>query len=772
MSQGAFRGAARSSSTQQADAASGGSKKRASLGIARFFQRPPPAAVAAVGGPVSNQAAASTQAGAGAQGIKHSIAKAITTLGQQLQQRHQQQQAEQEQLLQQLTQQQQDDASPEAEDSEAFGLPPAKRHRSSGSLTGVYADGAAAAAAASDSDALAAASDSDALAAAADADTAADQTLQQPTPFFDKPGSSGCWGLLGGSQPPAINASMSLGCGSGDVLASGDTADAGPSQADPSFLCSSSDGLGSQAPRVKGAAVSALSALFGSTAGCTGSFGSSQGLGDMPWGGSQPLSGDGPQDLGRSWDMQVNSSSGDRGGYFSQPPEFGSNALLGSECELGGSSNGCGSSSGLSFGALGVCGPGAAAVPEGAASVSFGNADGQDDDVAAAGAAGSNASFKHLQQSLRTGLRRQQQQQPAATEPGRSSFFSTQQQLQAPTSRRHSRFKEQLLRGASPENGADVLQQTLDGLDGCPELDLQPGSPDGLWEDQEQQLHLQQLRLQSGVQLQQQQAAAGGMQGDVGASQHARLSMPLLLSDSSDPSSSTTGSNDENTDASGALEHLGITHVRQYAKLAHKVVRTVAKQQQQQHAPLATRTGLLNAQAQPPQRTAAAAMQPEAAPATTSRVRVQVGLSKGRGRKGTAASFAAKLAELRYDASMFVPLDQHEQQRRQREQEEEDGQVEDDLLQAAAAEQPRGMFARQGVTSAAAARKPFKAPWLGHKAAPGSPSLSDVLQASEPKLSCGTPDLGLFGDFACGVGGGNAAKRVGAQKRGTKVGLR
>lgn len=720
-----------------------------------------------MGGPVSNQAAASTQPGAGAQGIKHSIAKAITTLGQQLQQRHQQQQAEQEQVLQQLTQQQQqDDASPEAEHSEAFGLPPAKRHCSRGSLTGVYADGAAAAAA----------SNSDALAAAADADAAADQTLQQPTPFFDEPGSSGCLGLLGGSQSPAINASMSLGCGSGDLLASGNSADAGPSQADPSFLCSSSDGLGSQAPRVKGAAVSALSALFGSSAGGTGGFDSSQGLGDMPWGGSQPWSSAGPQDPGRSWDMQVNGSSGGLGGYFSQPSAFGSSGLPGSECELGGSSDGCGSSSGLSFGAPGPCGPGAAAVPEGAASVSFGNVDGQDDDVAAVGAAGGNASFRHLQQSLRAGLCRQQQKQPAATEPGRSSLFnSTQQQLQASKGRRHSRFKEQLLRGASPENGADLLHQGLDGLGGCPELDLQPGSPDGLWEDQEEQLHLQQLRLQSGVQLQQQQAAAGGMQGDVGASQHARLSTPLLLSDSSDPSSScTTGSNDENTAASGALEHLGITHVRQYAKLAHKVVRTVAKQQQQQqHAPLATRTGLLNTQSQTPHRTAAAATQPGAAPATTSRVRVQVGLSKGRGRKGTgAASFAAKLAELRYDASMFVPLDQHEQQRRQREQEEEEGQEEDDLLQAAAAEQPRGMFARQGVTSAAAARKPFKAPWLGHKAAAGSPSLSDVLQASEPKVSGGTPDLGLFGDFACGVGGGNAAKRVGAQKRGTKVGLR
>jgi hypothetical protein len=772
MSQGTFPGAARSSGTQQAGAASGASKKRAFLGIARFFQKSPPAAAAAAaGGSDGNQAAAApTQAGAGTQGIKHSIAKAITTLGQQLQQRHQQQQAEKEQLLQQLTQQQQQqqqqDASAGAADFEAFGLPPAKRHRSSGSLASANADAAAAAAA----------SDSDALAAAADAGAEADQALHQSTPKCDPPGSSGGWELLGGFQSPAINASMSLGCGSGDVLASGDSADAGPSQADPSFLCSSSDGLGSQAPRAKGAAVSALSALFGPTA---GGFGSSQGLGDMPWGGSQPLSGAGLQEPGGSWDMQFNGSSGGGGGgYFSQPAEFGSSVLLGSDCELGGSSIGCGSSSGLSFGSLGV-GSGAAAVPEGAASVSFGNANGQDEDVAAAGAAGSNASFKHLQQSLRAGLRwqQEQQQQPAATvEPGRSIFFSsTQQQLQAPTSRgrRHSRFKEQLLRGASPDAGADLLQQGLDDLDGCPVPDLQEGSPEGLWEDEQEQLHLQRLRLQSGVR--QQQAAEGGTQGAVGASQHVRLSTPLLLSDSSDPSSCTTTSNDENTDASGALEHLGITHVRQYAKLAHKVVRTVAKQQQQQQqAPLATRTGLLNSQVQPRPHTAAAATQAAAAPATTGRVRVQVGLSKGRGRKGTAGagSFAAKLAELRYDASMFVPLDEHEQQRRQREQEEAEGQQEEeDLLhETAAAEQPRGMFGRQGVASFAAARKPFKAPWLGNKAAAaGSPSLSDVLQVSEPAVSDGTPDLGLFGDFACGVGGG---KRVGAQKRGTKVGLR
>jgi hypothetical protein len=317
-------------------------------------------------------------------------------------------------------------------------------------------------------------------------------------------------------------------------------------------------------------------------------------------------------------------------------------------------------------------------------------------------------------------------------------------------------------------------------------------SPDALWDDQEHGKLLQQLR--SNAQRQEEAAAAAGdaAAGAATTVQRQRLKTPLLLSESSDPSSSTV-SNDENAEGADALDHLGITHVRQYAKLAHKVVKTVAKQQQQ-HVPLAPRMGLLNTQAQ--QRPDSSAQQRQhiaggledaedaaadaaaaAAGPTFNRMHMQLGLSKGglnsskRGAKAQAGagtgSFAAKLAELRYDASMFVPLDQHQQQRQQREQEE--GLAEVDGAMQGTAGQPRvgGMFGR-GATAAAAARKPFKAPWLAAQA--DSPSISNVQQLGQP-AEAGI-DFGAFGDFACGGGGGGATKRVGAKNRGATFGLR
>jgi hypothetical protein len=511
----------------------------------------------------------------------------------------------------------------------------------------------------------------------------------------------------------------------------------------------------------------------------------------------------GLQDAGGHLNIQSNGnvSGGCGEGYFSQPGERGSSGLLGSGSDLGGSLDGCGSSSGLSLGALGgrSVGP---TVLDGTTSVSFGDTDEQDYAAAATDlggfGTGGDAGFQHLQQCLRAGLRKPREQHgSAAADPGRSSFFNPpKQQQQAPmsTARRHSRFRAQLLHGG-PSDAADVLQSSPE--DSAADLQAMPvlqDSPDrSLWDDQEHRQLLQQLQSNAQQQEDAEAAPEDTAAGAATALQRQRLKTPLLLSESSDPSSSTI-SNDENAEDADALDHLGITHVRQYAKLAHKVIKTVAKQQQQ-HVPLGPRTGLLNMQAQqrpdPAQQrqqhiaggledgeVAAYTATAAAAAPTLNVMHMQLALSNEglnsstRGAKAPAGagtgSFAAKLAELRYNASMFVPLDQHQQQRQQREQEEGVEEVDRALQGTAGQHRVGGMFGR-GATAAAAARKPFKAPWLAAQA--NSPSSRDMQQLGQT-AEAGS-GFGAFGGFACGGGGsGGAAKRVDTKKRGAKYGLR
>jgi hypothetical protein len=277
-----------------------------------------------------------------------------------------------------------------------------------------------------------------------------------------------------------------------------------------------------------------------------------------------------------------------------------------------------------------------------------------------------------------------------------------------------------------------------------------------------------------------------------------QLQPALQLSDSSDHSSgSGTTSNDENADGTAALEHLGIGHVRHFAKLAHKAVNTVAKQQQQQQQqPLAPRIGLLNTQPQPvalhqhhQQQQHPGASQgvdglATAAATAGNRARPQLGLSKvglvggrtaakGKVANSSTGSFAAKLAGLRYDASMFVPLDQQQRQQPQ------DQDAITGLALPGNTVRQTGMFGRSD--TAAAARKPFKAPWAAAAAAAeaDSPSLSDLLQSEEPEAAAGNaaPSFGAFGDFACAGAGrvnrvGGTQKAKGRGKRGAVFGLR
>jgi len=765
----AASGGARSGGGRPATAASGGSKKRSSLGIARYFQMP------AAAGPSSQTgrdtaatqphlaAAAPGDAALTPQGgIQQSITQAMSTLGQQLQQRQQQQQEEKQQLLQQLTSQRQHQQQEEqhfdarqqpsraltvdgAAADGAFCLPPAKRHRSSGDVD----PGAAAAVGAADIDGYAA---------------AGAQDLSLPTPSLQP--STAREDLFVGAG--ADDASMSLGLGSSAALAEGSSsgADLGASQEggglldSPSILCSSGgDAMqaGCGARRSRGAAVSALSALF-TGAGFGAALGDSidPGTGHA-WGSSQPLLGsvEAGSDPG-AWELPMNGSTA--GGFMSQAADPDSTGLLGNGSDTGGSLDGCGSSGGLSFGQLGTS---SAALPDGTASVSFDQADGAAFDVDAAGVGGvggcSSSSLKRFKQCLGGDTsqgRQQQQQQETPMELTRSSFFSQQQQPS--TARRHSRFREQLLRST-----ADIL--TTD-------------SPDAAAADAFEMLHDQQQQQQPGeLTLPRNHAAmcdAGAVLSGTQARQQQRLS--VHVSDSSDPSSGSGSiSNDENADTgadAAGLEHLGITHIRKYAKLAHKVVKTVAKQQlqQQQHAPLAPRPGALNTQPQPavqqlkpapgqPDSTATAADGLDgSAVAPAHRMRLQLGLSRGgllSGRKGPKAkgaaagtgSFAAKLAGLRYDASMFVPLEQGG------EEEEEEG-----TLAGAAAEEE---LCVRGSTAAAAARKPFKAPWLP-AAATGCPSSSDDdLQVADATATTadrpgrrdrtGAVGFGAFADFAC-----------------------
>lgn len=788
----AASGGARSGGGRPATAASGGSRKRSSLGIARYFQTPAAAGPSSQTGrdaaatqPHLAAAAPGDNAFAPQGGIQRSIAQAMSTLGQQLQQRQQQQQEEKQQLLQQLTSQRQHQQQEEqqfgaarqqpssvlgldgAAADGAFCLPPAKRHRSSGD---VDPDAAAAAVGAADIDGFAA---------------AGAQDLSLPIPSLQRSTAGEDLSVGAGAD----DASMSLGLGSSAALAEGSSsgAELGASQQgggllldSPSILCSSGgDALQAVcgARRSRGAAVSALSALFtGTTAGFGAALGDSidPGTGHA-WGSSQPLLGSveaGPD----AWELPMNGSTA--GGVTSQAADLDSIGLLGNGSDTGGSLDGCGSSSGLSFGQLGTS---SAALPDGTASVSFDQADGAavDGDAAAVGSVGGcSSSFKRFKQCLRAGTSQGQQlppqQQETPMELTRSSFFSQQQQPR--TARRHSRFREQLLRST-----ADLL--TTD-------------SPDAAAADGFDMLHDDQQQQPEALALPRNHAAmcnAGAVLSGTQARQQQRLS--VHVSDSSEPSSGSGSiSNDENADTAAdaaGLEHLGITHIRKYAKLAHKVVKTVAKQQlqQQQHAPLAPRPGVLNTQPQ------SAAQQLKQAPgqldstataadglggsaaAPAHRMRLQLGLSRGgllSGRKGPKAkgaaagtgSFAAKLAGLRYDASMFVPLEQGAE-----EEEEEEG-----VLAAAAAEEVPEVCVR-GSTAAAAARKPFKAPWLPG-AATGCPSSSDddlrVTDATAaPTDRPGKRDrtaavgFGAFADFACDDdSAGGVTRRGVVQKRG------
>jgi hypothetical protein len=805
------------------------------MGIAKYFQKPLVAAAAGTGagagvcaaagaaadtalGAVGSAAHSAPAAPAG-QSIKQSIAMAMNTLGQQLQQRQQQQQADKEQLLQELTQQRQlqQQQQQQQEDSQAGllddvpALPPAKRHCSTGDL-------AAAAAAAADSADL----------AAGGTDAGQGDTLEQSMPGLPAslPGSSSSLGLSDRFKSPALDASMSLdlssagfpaGCSSGGADAR--TSQPGPHSlcgSDPSFLCGSSDGLGSQPRPGKGAAVSALSALLASTTAAPAAGGLRYGStgADGCWGGSQLQMDAGAGRLGTpdgaSWDLPGSSGGG---GYFSQPAECGgSSGMFGngsSGSDLGCSLDGCGSSSGLSLGVPGgSSGPGGAAVLAGTASMSFGEADGQDGELAATAGIGSNASFRRLQQCLNTGFKqpRQQQQAGAAGDPTKSSFFSQQQPLLPGSTlgntlgstlrskaRRHSRFKEQLLRGADAD--ADAVAAELDSLQDSPDLE----DIAGLQDTQQPARQQPQQHHMPGTRDEQQQHVAGGQDATQRIQAHTQQLQPaLLVSDSSEHSSgSGSTSNDENADGTAALEHLGIGHVRHFAKLAHKAVKTVAKQQQQ-HAPLAPRTGLLNTQPQPaePQqqqqqqqqhlgaRDCAGGLATAAAASAGNRARPQLGLSKsgltgrtaakGKAAGGGTGSFAAKLAGLRYDASMFVPLDQ------QRQQQSQDEDALAGLALPGGMGRQAGMFGRSD--TAAAARKPFKAPWPAAAAsggsAPDSPSLSGLLQSEEPGAGAGNAaaGFGAFGDFACS--GANRVSRVGGMqkanvhKRGAVFGLR
>jgi hypothetical protein len=429
--------------------------------------------------------------------------------------------------------------------------------------------------------------------------------------------------------------------------------------------------------------------------------------------------------------------------------------------------------------------------------------------------AGSNA-FKHLQQSLRAALRKPsqpQQQQPAPPAAGRSSFFSQQQQQQqepARAARRHSRFREQWLQDDSDEGLVNTQGMLLEDLPaGLNSLQDSPDDPfaaqtDGQQRHQQRPLTAAQHKpagdgdalfekLQRPATQQQQRPKTGLQRPQTG----------LQLSDSSGPSSSGTTSNDENADGADALEQLGMAHVKQYARLAHKVVKSVAKQQQgqqqyqhQQQAPLSPKMSLLNTQLQSQpgamqqrrQHTAAGHDGGRAAaaagPASNQRARQilesSTGGLHGRSKGGKAAaagtgSFAEKLSQLRYDPSMFVNLDDHQQQRQQREQEEQ----QDLTLEAAAEDVLLGPVARQagmfgrGAGAAAAARKPFKAPWLAAAAAADSPSLSDVLGAGGGEAGA---EFGGFADFAMagiGAGGPVAGNRAnGLHRRGAQFKLR
>ena len=797
---------------------SGGLKKRASLGIAKYFQKPATAAAGAGGGhavaPVTTgvHRAASALAGAAAQAaaapvapsIRQSVADAISALEQRLQHRKQQQ-AEVQQVQRQPLQD--DEAVEHGLHDEAFALPPAKRHRSCGDVTAAGASAAAANAAAT----AASADDSEGAGAAA-------YVLQQGLPQSgfsmesSQPAGSGSLGLPGMSQSPAVGGSMSLGLGSSGVPAG---SSAGPESmpslqepgaglsSDPSLLYGSLDGACSQQPRSRGAAVSALTALFGPAG---GSFG--RGVAGIP--------GDAAVAAG-AWDAQFSGGSGGGsggvpGGYFSEA-ELGGSGLLSSGSDLGASMDGCGSSSGLSLGSLGGGSSGGGpAVLDGAASVSFGMEGGQGCGPATPSdaGAGSNA-FKHLQQSLRAALRKPsqpQQQQPAPPAAGRSSFFSQQQQQQqepAHAARRHSRFREQWLQDDSDEglmNSQGLLSKRLPT--GVSSLQDSPDDPFAAQTDGQQRALTAAQREPAGdgdalfeklqrPATQQQQRPKTGLQ---------RPQTGLHLSDSSGPSSSGTTSNDENADGADALEQLGMAHVKQYARLAHKVVKSVAKQQQgqqqyqhQQQAPLSPKMSLLNTQLQSQpgamqqrrQHTAAGHDGGRAAatagPASNQRARQKIESSTGglhgRGKAGKAAgastgSFAEKLSQLRYDPSMFVNLDDHQQQRQQREQEEQQDlglEAADDALPGPVARQA-GMFGR-GAGAAAAARKPFKAPWLAAAAAADSPSLSDVLGAGGGEAGA---EFGAFADFAMagiGAGGPVAGKRAnGMRRRGAQFKLR